>query len=57
MVKIFANEEDYQDEKEVYYKIEKLLGKEQYYKMILPATAFDDKFHKIYFEQGECSLK
>jgi hypothetical protein len=24
--------------------------------MVLPATGFDDKFLKIYFESGECSL-
>ncbi len=50
VVKIFANEETYKYEKEIYSKIEKVLGEKLYHQMILPAIAFDDKFLKIYFE-------
>jgi hypothetical protein len=57
VLKIFKEEKDYKTEKEAYKKIEEKLGEIKYKEKIFSTIAFDDKFCKIYFEPGECSLQ
>ncbi len=57
VLKIFKEEKDYKTEKDAYKKIEETLGEISYREKIFSAIAFDDKFCKIYFEPGECSLQ